>query len=152
MGNLMVILNYIAFACAFLPAIFYSIIFGKFAILWEVVIGSLAYLFYVPTEYCILQMYARCRMDDVFGKNSAGLKNQKLRETWKVVKMVEVTKYFFWNSMVALVLLILHGKLYIKFFLFLALFIGYILFFFIKWIPGLIYIIRYRCRIKDKPL
>ena len=49
-------------------------------------------------------------------------------------------------------LISLHNILLVKFFLLFVTIIMYLLLFLIKWIPGLIYIISYKCSAKDNPL
>lgn len=149
------ILNFLLYICIvvmLLPSISYSIIFGKFAILWETFVGFPAYLFYVPTEFCVMPIYAKCRLDDVYGQNSAGAKNQKLRESWKIVKMTDVAKYLFWNIAIGITLLLLHGILLVKFFLLLIMIGLFILVTLIKWVPGFIFLLRYRFKKRKYPI
>jgi hypothetical protein len=150
-ADILNILLYICIVVMLLPSISYAIIFGKFAVLWETFVGFPAYLFYVPTEFCIMPIYAKCRLDDVYGKNSAGSRNQKLRETWKIVKMTDVAKYFFWNIAVGITLLSLHGIALVKFFLLLLLIGSFIILTLIKWIPGFIFLMRYRFKKRKRP-
>ena len=77
-ANILTYLLYFAFILMFLPAICYAMVFKKFGIFWEVIVGSIAYLFYLPTEYVILQIYARCRLDDVYGESNS-TRNIKMR-------------------------------------------------------------------------
>jgi cellulose synthase/poly-beta-1,6-N-acetylglucosamine synthase-like glycosyltransferase len=56
---------YMSVIMIYLPAVVYTFFFGKFGILWEVVVGSPSYLFYLPTYVCILPIYSKCRLDDV---------------------------------------------------------------------------------------
>ena len=48
----------------YLPAFTYAFFFGKFGILWEVLIGSPSYIYYFPTYACIMPIYAKCRLDE----------------------------------------------------------------------------------------
>ena len=63
-------LTYLLYASCLLmlmPSLCYACVFGKFAIIWEVIIGFPAYLFYIPTEFIILPLFSKCRLDDVYG-------------------------------------------------------------------------------------
>ena len=148
------IFNYMLYICLvvmILPSISYAIIFGKFAILWETIVGFPAYLFYVPTEFCIMPIYAKCRLDDVYGQDSHGSRNQQLRDTWKIVKMVDVAKYFFWNIIVGMFLLAMHSVILFKFILLLLMATLFIIMTLIKWIPGVIFLLRYRFIKRKRP-
>lgn len=65
--------------------------------------------------------------------------------------MTDVAKYVFWNIAVGITLLILHNIILIKFFLLLFLVGGFILITLIKWIPGLIFLLRYRFKKRKRP-
>lgn len=147
---------FLSVAITLLPAIFYSFAFGKFGVLWETVIGIPAFIYYFPTYTCILPIYAHCRLDDIYSgdsfKSSAAARNQRLRETWKIVKMIDVGKYLFWNCVVGITLLLLQGILLLKFFLLLLLLTTFTILSLIKEIPAIVYIIRYKCHKRDHPL
>ena len=78
-ADILTYLIYTALVVMLLPSLCYACIFNKFAVLWEVVIGFPAYLFYLPTEFIILPLYAKCKLDDVYGKNSSTVRSQQLR-------------------------------------------------------------------------
>ena len=42
-------LLYVSCLLMLMPSLCYACVFGKFAIIWEVIIGFPAYLFYIPT-------------------------------------------------------------------------------------------------------
>lgn len=83
MATVLRVVIFLALATTLLPAFFYSFFFGKFGILWETIVGMPAYIFYLPTYICILPIYARCRLDDIYSgdsfKSSAAIRNQKLK-------------------------------------------------------------------------
>jgi hypothetical protein len=142
---------YLSIALMLLPAICYSIVFGKFAILYETVVGSFAYIFYMPTEFCLMPIYAKCRIDNIYGQGK-NARYQKLKETWQVVKMIEVAKYIFWNVAVGMTLIAMHEILLVKMCLFFVLIFMFIFLTLSKWIPGFIYICKYKYKMSKTPL
>lgn len=144
---------YTAILMLYLPAVTYTLFFGKFGILWEVVVGSPAYIFYLPTYVCIMPIYAKCRLDDT-SSSSQGmtLKNQKMKETWKIVKMIDVAKYLIWNMIIAGLLIFAHSIVLVKFFILLFLLFTFTVLSLIKWVPGFVYVIRYKWHQRNFPL
>ena len=67
--------------------------------------------------------------------------------------MLDVSKYLFWNIIVGMVFVgLLDQILLVKFFL-LFFFLGiFILLSLIKWIPGWIFLIKYKCNKSSQPL
>jgi len=63
------------------PVTIYSIFFRKLSILWDMLIGTLSFLFYSPTYLNILQIYSKCRLDDISSgkKSNLGSQNQKMK-------------------------------------------------------------------------
>lgn len=63
-----------------LPVISYVILFQKFHIALEVVMGAVSFIFYGPTYLNILNIYALCRIDDISwgtkGLDASGGKNK----------------------------------------------------------------------------
>jgi chitin synthase len=92
------------------PILVYVLLFKKINILWEVILGAFSFLFYGPTYLNILNIYSLCRIDDI-SWGTKGLdsgvsnKNSKLKDTWKLIKFVHVSKYVLWNIIVGVVIL-----------------------------------------------
>lgn len=96
-----------------------------------------------------------CRIDDIsWGTKgldaSVGGKNAKLKDTWKIVKMIDVAKFTFWNVVVGVTLVLFDSYLVIKFFLTLGLLVLFTLILAIKMVIGLGYLIKYKCIISRK--
>ena len=72
------------------------------------------------------------------------IKNQKLKDSWKIVKMIDLAKYLIWNIIVAVLLIFAQSIILVKFFVTLFLLFTFSILSFMKWIPGLIYIIKYK--------
>ncbi len=66
--------------------------------------------------------------------------------------MIYVFKYFFWNAIVAVILVILNGYLLIKFFSLLFFLMLFTIMELAKLIPVLIYTISYKCKMLSNPL
>lgn len=132
----------------------YACFFRKFGILWDLFVGSLSYIFYLPTYAAVIPIYARCRLDDISSatQGSLGAKNQRLRETWKILKLMDVSKYLVWNALLAVTLIILHGYILIKFFALLFLLVIFTLIELVRLVPVLIYTISYKCSMMNNPL
>jgi cellulose synthase/poly-beta-1,6-N-acetylglucosamine synthase-like glycosyltransferase len=66
-----------------LPVISYTILFKKFHIACEVMVGAFSFLFYGPTYLNILNIYALCRIDDISwgtkGLDASGGKHSQLK-------------------------------------------------------------------------
>jgi len=100
-----------------IPILFYVCMFKKMNILLEIIAGTFSFLYYAPTYLNILNIYSLCRIDDISwgtkGLDSGGSdKNKNLADSWKLIKMVHVAKYVFWNIVVGVVLLSL-GSSYV---------------------------------------
>jgi hypothetical protein len=65
---------------------------------------------------------------------------------------MNVSKYFIWNSILAITLIILHGYILIKFFALLFLLVVFTIIELIRLIPVLIYTISYKCNMMSNPL
>lgn len=61
-----------------LPIVTYTIFFRKFGILWDYIVGSLSFIFYSPTYVNILNIYSKCRVDDVVSGSNSN-RNQKMK-------------------------------------------------------------------------
>jgi cellulose synthase/poly-beta-1,6-N-acetylglucosamine synthase-like glycosyltransferase len=98
-----------------------------------------------------MPIYAKCRLDE--GASSSFLtKNQKIKESWKIVKMIDVAKYLIWNMILGAILIYLQSILLVKFFVTLILLFMFSVLSVAKWIPGLVYIIKYKMNEKEHTL
>lgn len=151
-GNLINILRYfIVSSMAFyvIPLILYGIFFFRLKYFWEIITGTFSFIFYSPSYLNLLNIYALCRIDDIsWGTKgldaSVGGKNAKLKETWKVVKMIDVAKFFIWNIIVGTIFLVFDGYIIIKFFITLFLLILFTAIQAVKIIIGVCYLVKYR--------
>jgi hypothetical protein len=134
------------------PIFIYAFAFGKFGILWDFFVGSLAYIFYFPTYAVVVPIYSRCHLDDITSAAGLGAGSGKLKETWKIIKLMDVSKYFVWNVVVSVSLIIMHGYVLLKFFLMLFFLGAFVIIELIKIVPVLIYTISYKCSIRSNPL
>ena len=62
-----------------LPILIYAFSFGKFGILWDFFVGTMAYIFYFPTYAVVLPIYARCHLDDITSAVGLGSRSAKLK-------------------------------------------------------------------------
>lgn len=62
-----------------LPILIYVLSFGKFAIMWDFFVGTMAYIFYFPTYAIVLPIYARCHLDDISSAAGLGARSGKLK-------------------------------------------------------------------------
>ncbi len=132
------------------PLALYGIFFFRLKYLWEIVSGTFSFLFYSPSYLNLLNIYALCRIDDIsWGTKgldaSVGGKNAKLKDTWKIVKMMDVAKFFFWNIIIGSLFIVFDSYLLIKFLVTLILLVLFTLIQAIKIIIGIVYLIKYRC-------
>lgn len=74
-----------------------------------------------------------------------GGKNAKLKDTWKIVKMIDVAKFFIWNIIVGVMFIVFDGYLLIKFFVTLILLMLFTSIQAVKIIIGVSYLIKYKC-------
>jgi hypothetical protein len=65
---------------------------------------------------------------------------------------MDVSKYFVWNVVTGVILIILHGYLLIKFFAIFFLLVSFIIIELIKIVPVLMYTISYKCSLRSNPL
>ena len=137
------------------PIVLYGLFFLRIQFLLEILTGTFSFLFYSPSYLNLLNIYAMCRIDD-YSWGTKGLdatvggKNQKLKETWKIIKMIEVAKFLFWNVIIGTALLLFDSFLIIKFFVTLSLLVLFTLVLAVKMIIGLTYLIRYKCIISKQ--
>jgi hypothetical protein len=137
------------------PIVLYGLFFLRFKYMWEILSGTFSFLFYAPSYLNLLNIYAMCRIDDIsWGTKgldaSVGGKNVKLKETWKIVKMIEVAKFAFWNVTIGVILILFDSFLLIKFFMTLSLLVIFTLILAIKMVIGLGYLIKYKCIISKQ--
>lgn len=132
-----------------IPIISYIILFKKPNILWEIILGSFSFVFYGPTYLNILNIYSLCRIDDISwgtkGLDSGGSNsNSKLKDTWKLIKFVHVSKYVFWNIVASVVLLSLGASYTPKFFITIIVVVVMAASLGIKIFIALVYMLRYK--------
>lgn len=117
--------------------------------------GTLSFLFFAPSYLNLLNVYALCRIDDIsWGTkgldSSVGGKNAKLKETWKVVKMIDVAKFLVWNIIIGVTLIVFDGYLIIKFFALLSMLCLFTFVLAFKMVIGLVYLIKYKWYIEKR--
>lgn len=138
------------FGVYLLPILVYILLFGRFHILWEVLLGFLSFLFYSPTYLNILNVYSLCRIDDISwgtkGLDSASPSSSGLGESWKLIKMVHVAKYVIWNVILSAVLLTLGAGYKTRFYVTLGLLGVIAVSFSVKATIGIGYMVYYKCR------
>ena len=132
------------------PLALYGIFFLRIKYFWEILTGTFSFLFYSPSYLNLLNIYALCRIDDISwgtkGLDSdTGGKNAHLKDTWKIVKMIDVAKFFLWNVILGVLFIVFDSYLIIKFFITLILLMIFTLVQVIKIIVGMIYLIKYKC-------
>ena len=132
------------------PIVLYGLFFFRIKYIFEILTGTFSFLFYSPSYLALLNIYAMCRIDDIsWGTKgldaSVGGKNTKLKETWKIVKMIDVAKFTFWNVSIGVALIVFDGYLIIKFFITLGLLVLFTFILSIKMVIGLCYLIKYKC-------
>ncbi len=92
-----------------LPVAIYVLLFKSIHVLWEVILGSLSFIFYGPTYLIFIYIYSLCRIDDISwgtkGLDSIESSNSKLKDSWRLFKFVHVGKYIFWNVILSTILL-----------------------------------------------
>lgn len=133
-----------------LPILFYNLLYGRFRILWEVVLGFISFLFYSPTYLNILNVYSLCRIDDISwgtkGLDSSSPSSNSLADSWKLIKMVHVTKYVIWNVILSSALLTLGAGFITRFYVSLVILGIIALSFFIKAVVGICYLLVFKCK------
>ena len=132
------------------PLAIYGIFFMRIKYFWEIISGTFSFLFYSPAYLNLLNVYALCRIDDIsWGTKGldaeVGGKNANLKDTWKIVKMIDVAKFFLWNVVLGTLFIVFDSYLIIKFFVTLILLMLFTFIQVIKIIIGMCYIIKYKC-------
>lgn len=106
-----------------LPVFVYGLFFCKFSFACEVLFSVFAFFFYTPTYLILLNTYALCRIDDIswgtkgLDSHKATKKDDKIMETWTVIKFLYVAKLVFWNVVIAAVLIYFGNSFKIRFFI-----------------------------------
>lgn len=132
-----------------IPILVYMFMFKKSNILWEIILGAFSFLFYGPTYLNILNIYSLCRIDDISwgtkGLDSGGSsQNSKLKDSWKLIKFVHVSKYVIWNIIMSVVILSLGSSYTPRFFITLIVIILMATSLSVKIIVGMLYMIKYK--------
>jgi len=126
----------------------YVILFKKFNILGEIIVGAFSFLFYSPTYLNILNIYSLCRIDDISwgtkGLDTGSSKNDKLKDSWKLIKFVHVGKYVLWNIVFGITLLSLGASYKPRFFITIIMVAIMGVSMSVKIIVGLFYMIHYK--------
>ena len=131
------------------PILAYMFMFRKPNILWEIILGAFSFLFYGPTYLNILNIYSLCRIDDISwgtkGLDSgASSQNSKLKDSWKLIKFVHVSKYVIWNIIMSVVLISLGSSYTPRFFITIIVIILMGTSLSVKIIVGMLYMIKYK--------
>jgi len=132
-----------------LPILTYLVLFKQVHVLWEIILGSVSFLFYGPTYLNILNIYALCRIDDIsWGTKGldGGASNQSssLKDSWKLLKFVHVGKYVFWNIIVGVLILSFGSSYTPRFFITIIMVAVMASSLGIKILVGCIYMIKYK--------
>lgn len=136
-------------AIYFVPISIFVLIFRKASILCEIILGSLSFLFYGPTYLIILNVYSLCRIDDISwgtkGLDNTSAKNSNLKGSWKLIKVLHVSKFVIWNVILSVILLTLGADYKNRFFVTFIMVILIGLSMSIKVLIGSFYLIKYWC-------
>jgi chitin synthase len=132
-----------------IPIVTYVLLFKKPNILCEIILGAFSFLFYGPTYLIILNIYSLCRIDDISwgtkGLDSgASSQNSKLKDSWKLIKFVHVSKYVFWNIIVSVIILSLGSSYTPRFFITITVVVIMASSLSVKILIGVIYMIKYK--------
>ena len=131
------------------PLFTYIFLFSGLNILCEIILGSISFLFYGPTYLIILNIYSLCRIDDISwgtkGLDNTSTKNANLMGSWKLIKVLHVSKFVIWNVILSVVLLSLGSDYKLRFFVTLVMVILIGLSMSIKVVVGSAYLLKYWC-------
>lgn len=141
-----------------LPIIVYGLCFCKFSFACEVLFSVFAFFFYTPTYLILLNTYALCRIDDIswgtkgLDSHKATKKDDKIMQTWTIIKFLYVAKLVFWNVVVAALLLHFGNSFQIRFFITFGIMIILAVTLAIKVMLGICYYCGYFCtKVRDQP-
>lgn len=133
-----------------LPIIVYLLLFGNLHILCEIIIGSFSFLYFGPTYLQILNIYSLCRIDDISwgtkGLDSGSSRNNNLKDSWRLIKFVHVSKFVVWNIILGVVLLTLGSSYTPRFFVTIVMVALIGLSLSLKVFVGILYMIAYKLK------
>lgn len=99
-----------------IPITIYAIFYCHCSFLIDVIFGTVSFLFYTPTYTNLLSSFALCRIDDISwgtkGLDAGNDRYRSLKESWRVIKIMHVAKFIFWNVIVAIILLVISSPFY----------------------------------------
>ena len=138
------------------PIVIYVLIFCKGSFLVDIIFSTFSFMFYGPTYLNILNIYSICRIDDIsWGTKGLDVtvsnEEKSRKENWKKIKLLHVSKYLLWNSIVAFILMTLandYTPRFILTYIIMVILSGTLL---IKVIIGLMFTLNYRCTNENKP-
>ena len=117
-------------------------------VLWDIIFGSISFIFYIPTYLIILNIYAICRIDDISwgtkGLDADSSRNSPWKNSWRLIKFICVGKYLLWNIGIGLLLINVGDEYETRFFITITMFgivtglVG------VKIIIGCLYMIKYK--------
>jgi magnesium-transporting ATPase (P-type) len=132
------------------PIFTYLILFRKSHVLWEIVMGAFSFIFYGPTYLNILNIYSLCRIDDIswgtkgLDSGAGGGKNAGLKDSWRLIKFIHVSKYVIWNIVLSVTLLSLGSSYQARFFITIIMVVMMAGTLSLKIVIGIIYMITYK--------
>ena len=131
------------------PIIIYIVLYRKLGVLFDIVFGSLSFLFYGPTYLNILNIYALCRIDDIsWGTKGLDARvsnnDQALKNSWLKIKFIHVGKYIFWNIIVGAIFLSVGSNYAPRFYITIAMVAIMSTSLAIKILIGSLYMIKYK--------
>lgn len=135
-----------------LPVVVFMI-FCKFDYIIDILFSTVSFIFYSPTYLNILNIYALCRIDDISwgtkGLDSGGSTHKKeMMDDWKKIKLIHVSKFVLYNIVIAFLLLLFGDMYVVRFGITFGIMILIGVTQLLKVIPGSIYLLLYRCRLK----
>ena len=136
------------FGIYFVPLTIYAILFREMRPLAEAIKAAISFIFYNPTYFIILSFYALCRIDDISwgtkGLNQQNSKQSKMQDKWKLIKLIHVGKYTFWNITASVLLISFSTMYYPQFYISFAIMVIIVFTIGIKIFIGLIYLVGYK--------
>lgn len=130
------------------PVMLYSLLYANMQPLAEIIKSSISFIFYSPSYFVLLNIYALCRIDDISwgtkGLESGNSKQSKLQEKWKMIKLIHVVKFVIWNVAASVVLLSFAQLPVPRFYITFVLMMLIILTLLFKIIVGMIYLVVHR--------
>jgi chitin synthase len=112
--------------------------------------AALSFIFYNPTYFIILSFYALCRIDDISwgtkGLNNQNSKQSKMQDKWKLIKLIHVGKYTFWNITASVLLISSSTMYYPQFYISFAIMIIIVFTIGLKIVVGAFYLLVYKLK------